>query len=69
MGHIFHCDINITIKELTLTQKEVVEDAMSRNCCVQAWAARELGITQRQIGYKIKKYGIVPPEHICVKSN
>ncbi|HDZ84496.1 MAG TPA: AAA family ATPase, partial [Nitrospirae bacterium] len=49
-------------------EKEIVESAMQRNGWVQARAARELGISQRQIGYKIKKYGIVPPEHIRFKS-
>ena len=50
-------------------EKEIVESAMQRNGWVQARAARELGISQRQIGYRIKKYGIVPPEHIRFKSN
>ncbi|HDZ84672.1 MAG TPA: nif-specific transcriptional activator NifA [Nitrospirae bacterium] len=49
-------------------EKEIVEAAMKRNGWVQARAARELGISQRQIGYRIKKYGIVPPEHIRFKS-
>ncbi|MEN8262270.1 MAG: nif-specific transcriptional activator NifA [Nitrospirota bacterium] len=49
-------------------EKEIVESAMQRNGWVQARAARELGISQRQIGYKIKKFGIVPPEHIRFKS-
>ncbi len=49
-------------------EKEIVEAAMRRNGWVQARAARELGISQRQIGYKIKKYGIVPPEHIRLNS-
>ncbi len=42
-------------------EREVVEGALIRNGWVQARAARELGITQRQIGYRIKKYGITPP--------
>ncbi len=50
-------------------EKEIVESAMQRNGWVQARAARELGISQRQIGYKIKKYGIVPPDHIHFKTN
>ena len=50
-------------------EKEIVEAAMQRNGWVQARAARDLGISQRQIGYKIKKYGIVPPEHIRFKKS
>jgi len=36
----------------------VVRAALVRNGWVQARAARELGLTQRQIGYRIKKYGL-----------
>ncbi|MBC8412154.1 MAG: nif-specific transcriptional activator NifA [Nitrospira sp.] len=73
--------VNISIKEdspetpvnskssLKDREKEIVEAAMQRNGWVQARAARELGITQRQIGYKIKKYGIIMPEHICIKND
>ena len=56
---------NTSLKDM---EKEVVEDAMRRNGWVQARAARELGITQRQIGYKIRKYGIVAPEHVRARS-
>lgn len=49
-------------------EKEIVESAMQRNGWVQARAARDLGISQRQIGYKMKKYGIELPEHIRIKS-
>jgi len=48
-------------------EREIVESAMQRNGWVQARAARELGISQRQIGYKIKKYGIITPEYIRIK--
>jgi Nif-specific regulatory protein len=48
-------------------EKEIVESAMQRNGWVQARAARELGISQRQIGYKIKKYGIITPDHVWIK--
>jgi len=47
-----------SLKEL---ERERVEEALRRNGWVQARAARELGITQRQIGYRIKKYGFVVP--------
>ncbi len=40
-------------------EKANIEDALEKTGWVQAKAARLLGITPRQIGYKIKKYGIV----------
>lgn len=39
-------------------EKEKIIDALKRCGYVQAKAARQLGITSRQIGYKMKKYGI-----------
>lgn len=39
-------------------EREVVVNALIGNGWVQARAARELGLTQRQIGYRMKKYGI-----------
>lgn len=39
-------------------EKEKILDALKRCGYVQAKAARQLGITSRQIGYKMKKYGI-----------
>lgn len=39
-------------------EKEKIMDALKRCGYVQARAARQLGITARQIGYKMKKYGI-----------
>lgn len=41
-------------------EKEKIIEALKRAGYVQARAARQLGITSRQIGYKIKKYGITP---------
>jgi Nif-specific regulatory protein len=41
-----------------------IETALKRHGWVQARAARELGLTQRQIGYRIKKYGLSRPELI-----
>lgn len=43
-------------------EKEEVEAALKRNGWVQARAARELGLTQRQIGYKVKKYNLQRPD-------
>lgn len=44
-----------TVEEL---EKEKIFDALKRSGYVQAKAARQLGITSRQIGYKIRKYSI-----------
>ena len=44
-------------------EREEIEAALKRHGWVQARAARELGLTQRQIGYKIKKLGLRRPEH------
>ncbi|MDD5434870.1 MAG: nif-specific transcriptional activator NifA, partial [Nitrospira sp.] len=44
-----------TVEEI---EKEKIIDALKRCGFVQAKAARQLGITSRQIGYKMKKYGI-----------
>jgi len=45
-------------KSLVEIEREEVKAALQRNGWVQVRAARELGLTQRQIGYKIKKYGL-----------
>ena len=43
------------VKEL---EREAIVDALSECGWIMAKAARQLGITERMIGYKIKKYGI-----------
>ncbi|MCB2217209.1 nif-specific transcriptional activator NifA [Desulfofustis glycolicus] len=43
-------------KSLQEIERAEVEAALRRNGWVQVRAARELGLTQRQIGYRIKKY-------------
>ncbi|MBU0728291.1 MAG: hypothetical protein KKA70_00975 [Proteobacteria bacterium] len=45
-------------------ERREVEAALIRHGWVQARAARELGLTQRQIGYKIKKFAIDPPDYL-----
>jgi Nif-specific regulatory protein len=40
-------------------EKSSILDALERTGWVQAKAARMLGITPRQIGYKMKKYGLI----------
>ncbi|MCI5131758.1 MAG: AAA family ATPase, partial [Candidatus Electrothrix sp. EH2] len=49
-----HC----SLEEL---EREQVEAALKRHGWVQARAARELGLTQRQIGYRIKKFNLKRP--------
>lgn len=44
-----------TVEEI---EKDKILEALKRCGFVQARAARQLGITPRQIGYKMKKYGI-----------
>ncbi|MBU0484287.1 MAG: nif-specific transcriptional activator NifA [Proteobacteria bacterium] len=51
-------------KPLEEIERREVEAALIRHGWVQARAARELGLTQRQIGYKIKKFAIDPPDYL-----
>jgi Nif-specific regulatory protein len=39
-------------------EREEIINALKECNCVMAKAARKLGITERMIGYKIKKYSI-----------
>lgn len=48
----------IGIKTLEELEKEAIMTALEMHNFNQSSAAEELGITLRQIGYKIKKYGI-----------
>ena len=43
-------------------ERAEVEAALKRHGWVQARAARDLGLTARQMGYKLKKYGLARPE-------
>lgn len=45
-------------------EREQVEAALFRHGWVQARAARELGLTQRQIGYRIKKFNLKRPVYL-----
>lgn len=48
-------------KSLKDLEREQVLDALTRHGWVQARAAKELGLTQRQIGYRIKKFNLQRP--------
>lgn len=50
--------VDNTRKSLQEIEKAEIEAALRRNGWVQVRAARELGLTERQIGYRIKKYGL-----------
>ncbi|MEW6429517.1 MAG: helix-turn-helix domain-containing protein, partial [Thermodesulfobacteriota bacterium] len=41
-------------------EREMVRKALARNNWVQVRAARELGLTRRQLGYRIRKFGLDP---------
>jgi Nif-specific regulatory protein len=43
-------------------ERAEIKAALKRNGWVQARAARDLGLTQRQIGYRIKKFNLDRPE-------
>jgi len=53
-----------SLRSLEDIERYEVETALKRHGWVQARAARELGLTQRQIGYRIKKYNLFRPEMI-----
>ncbi|MEW6501537.1 MAG: nif-specific transcriptional activator NifA [Thermodesulfobacteriota bacterium] len=42
-------------------ERDEIRASLERHGWIQARAARELGLTQRQIGYKMKKYGLERP--------
>ena len=45
-------------KTLDDIEKELIEDTLKRHNGNRTLSAKAIGITLRQIGYKIKKYGI-----------
>lgn len=48
-----------TLKDkITGLEREAIIEALRESNWVMARAARKLGITERMIGYKIKKYGL-----------
>lgn len=49
-------------RSLKDTERAEIESALKRHGWVQTRAASALGLTQRQIGYKIKKFGLKRPE-------
>jgi Nif-specific regulatory protein len=45
-------------KSLKELERREIEAALRRNGWVQVRAARDLGLTERQMGYRIKKFGL-----------
>ncbi|WP_028574278.1 sigma-54-dependent Fis family transcriptional regulator [Desulfonatronovibrio hydrogenovorans] len=52
-------------RTLEHVEKKEILSALERNSWIQSRAARDLGITQRQMGYKVLKFGL--KEHIAEK--
>jgi transcriptional regulator with GAF, ATPase, and Fis domain len=48
-------NLRLRIQEL---EKEAILSALQESNWIMARAAKKLGITERMIGYKVKKYGI-----------
>jgi transcriptional regulator with GAF, ATPase, and Fis domain len=61
MSKAIHEALGKRPRSLRDLEREEVEAALLRHGWVQVRAARDLGLTQRQIGYRIKKYGLRPP--------
>ncbi len=49
-------------KTMAQMEQEALKKTLDRCGWVQAKAARSLGLTRRQVAYKIQKYRLVPPE-------
>ena len=45
-----------TASQLEMMERETVLEALARNDWIQQRAAREIGLTLRQMGYRVKKY-------------
>ncbi len=45
-------------KKIEVTEREEITRCLEQSNWIMARAAKQLGITVRMIGYKIKKYGI-----------
>lgn len=50
-------------KTLNRIEAEAIREALKRAGWIKARAARQLGITERMIGYKIRKYRITKEDN------
>ena len=48
----------MNLRRMQEIERREILSALERNRWVQSWAARELGFTLRQLGYRIKKFGL-----------
>lgn len=60
--HVHHQKTEQGFTALQDMERREIESALIRHGWVQARAARELGLSQRQIGYKIRKYSLSQPD-------
>jgi Nif-specific regulatory protein len=51
-------DVRESLSRLEEMEKKEIVAALERNNWIQSQAARELGLTLRQVGYRIKKFGL-----------
>ncbi|MGC8603103.1 MAG: helix-turn-helix domain-containing protein, partial [Desulfomonilaceae bacterium] len=51
-------EIERRLDSLTEMEKRGIVAALQRNNWIQSHAARDLGITLRQMGYRVKKFGL-----------
>jgi len=51
-------EMNSLVEKVEELERAEILEALSQTDWVKARAARRLGITERMIGYKIRKYGI-----------
>ena len=59
LAFISHMENGKTLREKVRRVEEAeITEALNNNGWIKAKAARTLGITERMIGYKIRKYGI-----------
>jgi Nif-specific regulatory protein len=54
--HVFEAQATPPISRLEMMERETVLEALARNNWVQQKAAREIGLTLRQMGYRVKKF-------------
>jgi Nif-specific regulatory protein len=52
----FDAPVSSTASRLEIMERETVLEALARNDWVQQKAAREIGLTLRQMGYRVKKF-------------
>jgi Nif-specific regulatory protein len=54
----FRPDVRVSMSRLEEMEKKEIVAALERNNWIQSQAAKDLGLTLRQVGYRIKKFGL-----------